>query len=52
MTITTSTFDVKFKENNENDMTFVVWAGTRRRSLARCVKPSDDLMIYNFPKAF
>ena len=27
-TITTSTFDVKFKENNENDMTFVVWAGT------------------------
>ena len=22
-TITTSTFDVKFKENNENDMTFV-----------------------------
>ena len=26
--ITTSTFDVKFKENNENDMTFVVWAGS------------------------
>ena len=27
-TITTSTFDVKFKENNENEMTFVVWAST------------------------
>jgi hypothetical protein len=27
-TITTSPFDVKFKENNGNDMTYVVWAGT------------------------
>ena len=26
--ITTSTFDLKSKENNENDMTSVVWAGT------------------------
>ena len=26
--ITTSTFGLKSKENNENDMTLVVWAGT------------------------
>ena len=44
-TITTSNFYLKFKENNENDMTFVVWSGNafgprlwqlsaRRRSFA------------------
>ena len=26
--ITTSTFGLKSKENNENDMTLAVWAGT------------------------
>jgi hypothetical protein len=45
---TTSTFGLKSKENNENDMTSVVWAGTvfgprlwplsaRRHSLAATV---------------
>jgi hypothetical protein len=42
MTITTSTFDVKFKENNENDMTFVAWAGTvfgpRLWQLSACLR--------------